>query len=412
MKNKIFLLMITLLLCIGIYGYFNFTKNSKPVNQYNKRSTTVKNTNKENDSNLTYGIKLDDNTRDITSSVIDKDSNIKFIHNFDKDKMIIASDVSIASDKNKKVNVKIFNLSSGKTEKQLEIKLKNPVYNFMPLNKGFYIIDGNTMKRDETTFYHIYDNELKLEKTVDLSNLVRNVGYKSYILSNNGDKIAYIDDTDSKISSIYICNLDLKNRRKVYEVENNKVNKLANFDDIVFAENDKKIAFIGKIYINGNNWPQAFGTVNINGEEFNYKKHDGVSNIIQVSRGKTFFSDAETERGKDSSGQVFLEDNILNNVEEYSLKDKAESKSAYISDWGNFIVTCLGGKCQNNEPIYRFRIYDSKSKNIIKEMDTVFKEKDFLRCHIQEISICEERNSIYVAYKGDKEIKLYQYKLN
>lgn len=409
MKKKICIAATMLMACAGIYVYCNFQSN-KDVNKIN--TTTTKNKEKEYEKILSYGVKIDENTTDITSSEIYKNSNIRFIHNINKEKMIIGYDVSEVNDKNKKVNVKILNLLTGKSEKQIDINFKNSQYYFIPLNKGFYIIHGNIMGNDNDISYDIYDNELNSVRTIDLSSFQKDIACNEFALSNNGDKIAYIDNKSGNGSSIYICDLDSKNKQKVYEVKNNKYNTLASFDDIEFTDNDKKIAFIGKINVNDDIWPLAFGSVSISGGEFNYKKHDGISNIIQMAKGKTFFLDAGTERGKKTSGQVFLQDNISNKVEEYVLKDSKESESAYISDKGNFIVTCLRGKSQNNEPIYRFRIYDAKSKKMVKEMDTTFTEKDFSRCRIQKVYICEDSNSIYIAYKFDKEIKLYKYKIS
>ncbi len=409
MKKKLIILIILLLLCIASYGYFKFRGNNKNVNHVN--NTITKKTNKLSNENINYGVTIDKNTNDITSSIIEKNNNIRFLHITDKNKMIMASEISTSSNVDKKVTVKIFNLSSGKTEKQVDIKIENPQYDFVPLNNGFYVTDVNLMVSDKKVHYHIYDNELNLVRTIDLSDL-KNKECTMPKLSNSGTNIAYIDTSDGKGSSIYICDLELKNKQKVYEVEYFTPNKPSTFDAISFVDGDKKIAFIGSLYINKDNSSQAFGTVNINGEGFNYKNHDGIHSIIQISKGETFFADAQIERGKDSSGQVFLENVNLNNVREYILKDKNESQYALISDMGNFIVTRLYVTSKNNEPIYRFRIYDTKNKNIIKEFDTIFKGKDYEKCIIQGISICEASNSIYVAYKIDKETKLYQYKLN
>lgn len=408
MGKKLGVFRIILLLTVAVYGCIIFKNNTKEVN--NPREINAVSESKDN-ANFPFGVKIDNNTTDITSAVNNKDMNIRFLQSIDKDKLLIASDMSVSSDERKKVNIKIFNLLNGKTEKQVDITLENPYYNFMPLNKGFCISDENIAKSDARALYHIYDNELNFIRTVDFSD-VKNKLYGKPILSNNADKFAYIDSSDGKGASIYICDLDFKNKHKVYEVEYCTPNKLSDFINITFVSSDKKISFTGSIYINEDTSPLAFGTVSIDGEDFNYKEHDGINSSIQISKGKTFFSDANTERGKDSSGQVFLKDNDSNNVEEYLLKDKNESQRAYISDIGNFIVTIQGGKSKENEPIYRLRIYDTKTKNIIKQIDTTLKGKDYLRCHISSICISEANNSIFIAYKLDKEVKLYQYKLN
>lgn len=409
MKKKLIIFML-ILLGITVSTYVINT-NNKNVTQYKDEANSIE-TNKINNENADkpYGVKIDNNTKDITSTIINEKDSIRFLHSFDKDKLFVVTEDFIPNNLQRKITIKIFNLLSGKTEKQIDIQGEDELYYFVPLNNGFYVIEINNPNNDKKMFYHIYDNELNLARTVDLS-AIENKIHPLPTLSNNGDKVVYID-SDNSYTSIYTCDLDLNNKKEICKVEYHKTDKLSTFHDVTFMDGDKKVAFIGSIYINEDFSPRAFGTINLDGGDFNYKEHDELSNIIHITKGKTFFLDAETERGKNSSGQVFLVENSTGNINEYNLKDKAESQTAFISDKGNFIVTYLRGKSENNEPIYRLRIYDAKSKNIIKEFDTEFKGEDYLNSSIQRLIISEDNNSIYVAYRIDKISKIYEYKLN
>ena len=365
--------------------------------------------NKQNISKISYGVNIDSSTNDITSAVNQGD-RVRFLNNFDKDKIFVAVEPAESNEVQKKVIVKIFNLLSGKIEKQIEIKLERKYYNFVLLRNGFYIIQGNDFIDGNKVIFDIYDKELNLVKTLDLSDLKKEIN-DTPVLSNDGKKIAYIR-RDNKGESIYVCDLNLKDKQKICEAEYSKKEKLCQFNDIAFTDEDKKIAFVGNIYINDDFIPEVFGTVNVNGEGLNYKEHSETNNVIQVSREKTFFSDAAPKPGKHSSGQVICVDNNKNNIDVYNLKDKDESCAAFISSKNKFIITILYGKSQNNEPVYRFRVYSIKSKNMLKEINTTLKGQQYGKCYTQGFCICEDDNSFCAAYKTNKGTKIYKYKIN
>lgn len=404
MRNKLALVILALLLVTTSAcdssaersaGSTMGKPDSKPTaNEYNE--TLNKNT---------YGVKINNETYDITKLVFSQNEHIDFIHNLDKDRLFIAADNRDSNEPNKKFTVKIFNINKGNIEKQISFEKASPLYRFMPLAKGFYVIEETAFSNDKEVIYHLYDSDLNPKGKIDLTQIVRNTHLYPAV-SNDMSMLAYVETTSK--TAIYTCDLNLNNKKKIYETEQNHLNQLSFFPNLSFVKGDKKIAFVGNTYISNDIQPTALGVVNIDGGEVTYKEHDGLNNNIQEITGKTFFYDAFADRGKQSSGKVFLLDNTQNTLNEFGLQDCNESQRAVISDEGNFIVTILAGKPQNGQSIYRFRTYDIKTGRIIKEFDFTFESKD---SGIFDFIANESGNGIYAVCRVDSEMKLYKYAL-
>lgn len=407
MRKKAVLFIILFIVIILI-----FFKNIK-INNLNESSKKINSdhVNRINQNMLqqSYGTKVDDNTYDITNILSNKNSGIKYIHNLNKDKMYVATEEAEKDNLHKKIVIRLYNMINGKIEKQIDFEKKSQQYNFISLNNGFYVIEKTNESADKKVFYHIYDSGLNLIQTIDVSSIENKIHYLP-VLSNGAHKLAYIEK-ENNYDCIYMCDLYLNNKQKICQIKTFQTNKLSNFENIVFMEGDKKIAFVGSIFIKEDIQPKAFGTVDIETGELIYKEHDGI-NYIEVINGKTLFSDASMARDKDSSGKVFILNNITGSMDEYNLQDKNESQAANISDKGNYIITFLNGKLLNNEPIYKVRIYNVNSKKCINEFNTTFKGKDYIKCGIRNLSISEDNNCFYMSYKIDEEIRLYKYILN
>jgi hypothetical protein len=411
MIKKIAISIISIaVLLIAAYVFYinpNHKSDSQPQKKVNSEQVNKLSEVHQSNSMKPLGVKLDDNTYDLTDMFIKPGDKVRFLNYDGKDRIYLATEDITENSSIKKINIKLYNINNGKVEKYISIEKKSRIYNFLPMgDNGFYIIEETDLSKNKKVFYHIYDSNLNLAKTMDLTNLEKKMHGGLPALSNNGDKIAYIDS-----GCIYISDLTLKNIQKVYEIGPNRINMLIGFSSISFMEGDKQLAFIGSIYKTDELLPRAFGAVNIDGSAPKYKEHDEISSKIQICKGKTFFLDANTERGKSSTGKVFLLDNIDNSINEYNMIDKNESQSAYISNEGNYIITSLSGKLQNGQKIYRFRIYETKSKKLLREFNTTALKGRYDEIGILGLQINEASNSFYVTYSNGKEQKIYMYKL-
>lgn len=414
MKKK-FVLGILLVSLLIVLGYFCIKNKPNiavlnPSNNINKDSNEGKSKGKNSHSQKEYGVKLDDTTMDITKTFINETDRVRFFHIVNSEKAFIATEKSQSSGDNNTINIKSINLLTGEVDKEIVLKKEKANHNFYPLTRGFYIVEKFGMGKDEKLLYHVYDNELKLIKSLDLSDIKKLKINSIPKISNNGDKLAYIKRS-GKYESIYVSGLELISPKEICKVEYYNLNKLSTLEDITFVDGDEKIAFKGSIFKNENLSPKAFGMVSLSTGELTYKEQDGIDNIISTTKEKTLFIDAETERGKDSSGKVWTIENDNSTIDEYMLQDKNESQKAIFSDKGNFIVTLLKGKTKADEPICKFRVYDIKLKKLVHEFDYSFKDAKISSFSVRDFKLCEDNEGIYVVYIFENETKLYEHKV-
>lgn len=415
MKRKLVIGILLISLLIGVC-YFS-VKNKDNISVLNLSDEVNKDSKEQkiNANNINvqkeYGIKLDDKTRDITKAFINETERVRFFHIIDGEKALITTEQIESSDNNEGISIKSINLLTGKILKEKAFKKEKANHSFYPLTYGFYIVEKDDKSTNETLLYHIYDNELNLVKSLNLREIKKMKIHGMPKISNNGDKFAFIKRL-GKYDIIYISDLELKAPKEICKVEYYNPNKLSTIEAITFVNGDEKIAFKGSIFKDENSSTKAFGIVNILMGELTYKEQDGIDNVIYTSKEKTLFVDAETERGKDSSGKVWTIDNAKSDIDEYLLQDKNESQKAILSDNGNFIITLLKGKSKADEPSCKFRVYDVKLKKLVQEFDYTFKEKKASNFYVRDFKLCEDTDSIYGVYMFENETKIYEHRLN
>lgn len=245
-------------------------------------------------------------------------------------------------------------------------QLKSFIYpeTYFVTDDGYCLVGTNETENQKITTAYFYNKNLDLIKELNLTELIGKP-LRSVAVSKSGNKIAY--STDKELS---IYNLTEKTKQTVLNLgaENIKKNKgLISLWDIKFFDNDTKIAFMGSsTEENDRDEQTTFGIIHTDGSEVINEKTDLPQlQHMAVSDDYLAFSEGIYPFGTGvPAGKVLIMDNAKEKFVKYSLTDKNESSSVFLSEKGKYFMTCLHK--DTNKII--FRIYDSKTGNLIREM--------------------------------------------
>lgn len=213
------------------------------------------------------------------------------------------------------------------------------------------------------------DKNLKQTGEMNLTDLFEIDSTPCIAVSKTGKVFAYATqyglftyDTVEK-TKFTVMDFDTKNAEK------NK--NLVAFTNLAFTNEDKSLAFIGGVIIQGNtNSETTFGMVNTDGPGLiNNKSTVPQLECIGASNSYVAFSEGiYVSRTAKSSGEVSILESATQSLSKYSLVDKNESQHLFLSDEGKHFVTSV----QNGSKELIYRVYDSETGKLLKEFTQSF----------------------------------------
>lgn len=212
--------------------------------------------------------------------------------------------------------------------------------------------------------------ELNLNEVLGESRLHIPVG--CIAVTKSGKKIAYATSTGL---FLYDLTKETKETLLNYSLENMDINKgLIFLKDIAFFDNDTKLAFIGTSFEEkGENGQTTFGTISADDSGIVNEKAD-LPNLkhMAVSDDYLAFSEDDYVFGDGKpTGKVIMIDSTTQQILRHTLHDRDEGSNVFLSEKGKYFMSYL----QNDNKKITFRIYDSKTGKLIREMKQEFAGK-------------------------------------
>lgn len=203
----------------------------------------------------------------------------------------------------------------------------------------------------------IYDEELKLQKEIDLTSvlpqeLLENEPFMA--VSSDGSKIAWASTTN-----LYLYDIASGNFSRIVDETNNPVS----LEKIAFTKDNARIVFFGS-QADHDEAEFSYGFIELASPKIKlhtYKRFLGTD--IQISEPYASFTDVINPINDTSSGQVLLLD--WHTGEASSLQvDGDESTMARVTEDGKYLLAV-----KKQDASYRIRQYELKTGDVVKEED-------------------------------------------
>ncbi len=243
-----------------------------------------------------------------------------------------------------------------------KIVAETPLNGFVPpesysVTENGYCVTGSEIRDSQRYLKAVYyDKELNLIQQLDLNELTSKAPRMAAI-TKSGQKIAYATEQE-------IVLYDL-NTGTMQSLLNLSAENIATLIDIKFFDNDNKLAFMGTNFAeNGIDQP-VFGYVPVTGSGTVTEKA-GLPQLqnMAVSDDCVAFSEGIYPVGTgEPVGQVIIIDSSTGQIRRHNLLEKSEGSNIFLSDKGNYFMSC-----QNKGGKIIFRVYDSKTGEMIQEM--------------------------------------------
>ncbi len=227
------------------------------------------------------------------------------------------------------------------------------------LTSGYAMIDTDVSNNKICTYY---DESLTFLEKVNINEVFgfepRSI--QKVAVSKNGNDIATVDR-----NGLYLCNKQKKSKQEVLfigDLDYESRKGINGIDSIVFADNDKKISFIGQRFSlpiqDGVNGISAYGSMNLDGS--NLVVEDGYElSKLQSYDEFVILSEELTIGGAAGEAYIYFVNTGETNM--VTLKEKKESGNVWGSDCGSYIMTAVPNK--NGWTIRLYRTADGELIN-------------------------------------------------
>lgn len=261
---------------------------------------------------------------------------------------------------------------------------------FQPLKEGFCIYEHRT-RPIALKAIHIYSNQLKLVKSIDFSQANNAPQSINYRLSYEGNEFAYITN-EKDTSTIYICGLDLRNPKKVYEHKaSHKTGELSRINTIQnFVGNT--LVFSGNAHTPSETTLMGIGSVTTAGKNLRFQTQ-GYAWFDTFSTKRTLVYGAQDMYDKVFSGKAYVLDHETQEILKLQFKNKKESGQVILSINGRYAITFV------DDPNWIMRLYEVQTSNCIKEWE-MSSEPSEAKSPASSVSIDDDSRKIYVLIGG------------
>lgn len=389
MNKKLTALLTIAFICFSACGTANKTVKPKP----NDKDVL----NENNPSS--YGKKIADNVMDITSIIKKENTYLSYIRLVKNNRCY-----AVYSPKGNKTSENIITVYSLNENKILkEIAFQGEADDIFAAEKGVCRIEYSL-----ENYCYIYNDNLQLIKKVKLSNIKETMRQKPvFCISNNLDKIAF-EENDRDYSYLYISDLDFTNKHLILKMRNKieNPNELTALEDIKFSYDDNSIYFIGAVYPKPGydvQSVQCYGTINIDGS--NLKTYVLKEAYMHLSEKGAIFSDNVMLNSGTGTGRAHMIDNVSKKNTEFIFKELNESGGCIISEDGNYIATFIENQLSDTNLAVKIRIYDVKTKSIIKEFKTNFTNS---AVDMDKVMLTGS-GKLYVVFENQNDYGIYEY---
>lgn len=230
---------------------------------------------------------------------------------------------------------------------------------------------------------HIYNYQLQLQKTVDLTSITVNNRIMSACVSYEGDRFVYAV-YKNKTSTIYSVDLDLRDSKTVFSYNSpQKSNQLSEIYTIQNVSGDT-IVFGGNAYVPGDGTLMGIGCVSQNGKDLKfqpvgYASFDAKSPFVTSVSGSLNMYDTAYD------GTAYVLDHTTKKITKVQFKNKNESALVVVSQNGKYV-----GTVQSNI----LRLYEVSTSRCIKE--SIISADTNTSLSSSMISIDDAKKSVYL----------------
>lgn len=285
-------------------------------------------------------------------------------------------------------------------------RLELPTY--YTTKSGYWIVGTEVMEDQRITKAYFYNENLDIIQEFNLTEIL-GPSPRTIAISQSGKKIAYATN-----NGLFLYDLTEETKQSLFNLglENIEVNEgLVSFRDITFFDNDTKLAFMGTSFEeNDMNGQTTFGIISIDGSVvFNEKallprlQHMGVSDdYLAFSEGLYPFGTGAPV------GEVIMIDNATQQIIRHTLMDKDEGSNIFLSEKGKYFMTYL--QKGSSEIIYK--IYDSKTGDLIQEMEQKFfgeAAENYMRTYIEIFDDSHTFIAVSTFYEAEPVVAIHEF---
>lgn len=215
--------------------------------------------------------------------------------------------------------------------------------------------DGFAISYDQNTRFNLYDNEIKLIRTVDLSNYKQDSNLSNPIaISHNLNLIAFMKEFDT----LSILNLSNDEVNDVLVFNHDEVNKLINITDLAFLDL-KTLVYCGGVYLKaGDSSSSCYGTIDLSTGNYNLINSGAIE--ISAYRNQVLVHNHSEGYGSNTEKMSYLYNGKDGKALNLSLEDSCNA----IQSSDGIVFLSTGSADDNIKPEIKIRDKQYTSFNV------------------------------------------------
>ena len=277
--------------------------------------------------------------------------------------------------------------------------------------EGYCVVGTEFTESQRITKACYYNKNLDIVQEFNLNEVLGEpyIPVQRIAVAKTGKKIAYATSKE-----LFIYDLDKKEKLILLNLgsENTEANKgLTILSVIAFFDKDTKLAFIGTGFEEkGENEQTTVGTISADGSVIVNEKADLLRlRHMEVTDDYIIFSENTypTNTGE-PAGKVIIIDNATGQILRHTLQDKNEGSNVFLSEKGKYFMTYL----QNGDKELIYRIYDTKTGKLMKEMKQEFEGKTdekYMKIYIQIFDDINEFIAVSAFYNSEPMVTINEF---